>query len=259
VSPAEPQPKIETQRAIVREALWIWAVAFAGLVAAKLIGLAVPLVAANISAVAAFLFLYLPQRVVRARGEEIDDYAFPPWPWTSREAARTFRRDLAWGLGVSAVMVPAVTLGFFGFLWLLQHLPLELAELLAPYRDASAPAPAFRLRNDFALQVPFQFLVVALPEEFFYRGYLQTRLTHAWGDGRLRVLGVGIGKAFLWTQVLFALGHLAQFHFWRLGVFFPALLFGWLRGRTGSIVPGVIVHAVSNLLLMTLEVSAFGP
>lgn len=255
--PPEPtQP--EDSAAILREAIWVWAAAFAGLVAAKFIGLGVPVVAANISAVAAFLFLFLPRRVIRRRGEEIDDYAFPPWPWTSPEAGATFRRDLAWGLFVCAVMIPLVVVGFFVFLWVLRQLPPELRELLAPYRDAAAPRPALRLPHDLAIQIPFQFLVVALPEEFFYRGYLQTRLTHAWGEGRLRVLGVGVGKAFLFTQVLFALGHLAQLHFWRLGVFFPALLFGWLRERTGSIVPGIIVHAVSNLLLMTLEVSAFG-
>jgi membrane protease YdiL (CAAX protease family) len=257
VPPDPSQP--ESSKAIVREALWVWALAFLGLVAGKLVGFAVPFVAANISAVAAFLFLYLPQRVARSRGEEIDDYAFPPWPWTSTEAARTFRRDVLWGVAVSAILVPVVVVGFFGFVWLLQHLPPGIRELLAPYQDASAPRPRFRLRSDFWMQLPFQFLVVALPEEFFYRGYLQTRLTHAWGEGRLRVLGVGVGKAFLVTQALFAVGHLAQLHVWRLGVFFPALLFGWLRERTGSIVPGVIVHAVSNLLLMTLEVSAFGP
>src|SRR5690606_9249059 len=128
-------PRAQSSQAIVREALWIWGAAFAGLVAGKLLGFAVPFVATNISAVAAFLFLFLPQRVIRARGEEIDDYAFPPWPWTSREAAATFRRDLLWGVGVSAVLVPLVVAGFVVFVWLLQHLPPWMREVLAPYQD----------------------------------------------------------------------------------------------------------------------------
>ena len=46
---------------------------------------------------------------------------------------------------------------------------------------------------------------------------------------------------------------------WRLGVFFPALIFGWLRERTGTIVPGTIFHALSNLTVLVLEASFFGP
>ena len=67
-----------------------------------------------------------------------------------------------------------------------------------------------------------------------------------------------MGAAFWLTQALFAVGHLGQLHFWRLAVFFPSILFGWLRARTGSIVPGILVHALSNLVLMVLEASAFG-
>jgi hypothetical protein len=33
----------------------------------------------------------------------------------------------------------------------------------------------------------------------------------------------------------------------RLAVFFPALVFGWLRARTGGIGAGVIYHAACNL------------
>jgi membrane protease YdiL (CAAX protease family) len=98
--------------------------------------------------------------------------------------------------------------------------------------------------------------VVALPEEFFYRGYLQTRLRDAWPEGRL-FLGARLGKAFWVTAALFALGHLAIFQVWRLGVFFPALLFGWMRERTGTVMGAALLHACCNLLVLVLEASFF--
>ena len=44
----------------------------------------------------------------------------------------------------------------------------------------------------------------------------------------------------------------------RLAVFFPALLFGWMRARTGSIAAGALYHALCNVLADTLHVSYFG-
>lgn len=237
--------------------VFVWALAFAGIIVAKLLGGWIPWIGGQSKAVAALLFLYLPSYYLRRRKEYVDDYAVPPWPWTSRIAAKQFVKDVSWAGGVSILLFPLVFVGFFGFLDLLELLPEEVHRYLAPYRLGSL---GFTLRfpANLGLHVLDQFLVVALPEEFFYRGYLQTRLSKAWGEGRVRLLGAQVGRAFWATQVLFALGHLAELHVWRLGVFFPALLFGWLRARTGSIVPGIIVHALSNLVIMTLEASVFG-
>jgi membrane protease YdiL (CAAX protease family) len=38
----------------------------------------------------------------------------------------------------------------------------------------------------------------------------------------------------------------------RLAVFFPALLFGWLRARTGGIGASVVFHALCNLYVLSL-------
>ena len=90
--------------------------------------------------------------------------------------------------------------------------------------------------------------LVALPEEWFFRGYLLARL-----DGRFgtpwRVLGVQIGFGLILSSLAFALLHpilIPGVH--RLLVFFPALLFGWLRAKTGNIGAAVLVHAACNLL-----------
>jgi membrane protease YdiL (CAAX protease family) len=99
--------------------------------------------------------------------------------------------------------------------------------------------------------------VVALPEEFFYRGYLQGRLRDLWPEGK-RVLGARLGRAFWLTALLFAVGHLAIFQAWRLAVIFPALLFGWMRERTGTVMGAALFHAACNLLALVLEASFFG-
>jgi membrane protease YdiL (CAAX protease family) len=92
-----------------------------------------------------------------------------------------------------------------------------------------------------------QLIIIALPEEVFYRGYLQTRLDDVWSP-RLRVLGANVGPGLIVTSVVFALGHLAtQRDPARLAVFFPSLLFGWLRARTGGVGASVAFHAMCNL------------
>ena len=139
----------------------------------------------------------------------------------------------------------------------LHHLDWPLLHGLVPYRGDIASAPELRFPPRFWEHILDQLLMVALPEEFFYRGYLQRRLRDVWPGGKI-VGGSQLGPAFWLTALLFALGHLAVFEVWRLAVFFPALLFGWLRERTGTILPGIIFHALSNLVLFVLEASFLG-
>jgi membrane protease YdiL (CAAX protease family) len=114
-----------------------------------------------------------------------------------------------------------------------------------------------KLPDQFGLWIIDQLLVVAVPEEFFYRGYLQSRLREAYPQGRM-LLGARLGPAFFLTAVLFAIGHLSIFQLWRLAVFFPALVFGWLRERTGTVLGASLVHAGFNLYEMGLRASFFG-
>jgi membrane protease YdiL (CAAX protease family) len=94
-----------------------------------------------------------------------------------------------------------------------------------------------------------------LPEEAFFRGYLQTELETALPPKR-KLFGAGIGLALLLTSALFAFGHLAtDLHVNRLGVFFPSLLFGWLRTRTGGIGASVLFHAACNVFASFLAES----
>jgi membrane protease YdiL (CAAX protease family) len=75
---------------------------------------------------------------------------------------------------------------------------------------------------------------------------------------RRKLWGGGIGVALVVSSALFAAAHLViEFDPRRLAVFFPALLFGWMRSATGSIAAGATTHAASNLLMKVLAMSYF--
>ncbi len=105
---------------------------------------------------------------------------------------------------------------------------------------------------DLASEALGQVLVIALPEEAFYRGYLQTSLDAA-VPPRRRWLGARVGWAIPLTSLIFALGHFAtELSPARLAVFFPSLVFGWLRARTGGIGAAIAFHAACNLFSVFL-------
>jgi membrane protease YdiL (CAAX protease family) len=188
----------------------------------------------NLAGVAAILFILVPDRKLRARGEGWQEYGLP---WT----CRAWGRGAAVGLAVSLVV-----------------LPLFVGLLLGGASLVGIPAQFQpRLPPGFVLAAAVQFLAVALPEELFYRGWMQT----AWGrkGPSRRILGAEIGPGFLATQALFAAGHLVTLQPLRIATFFPGLLFGWVRARSGDVVAPVVVHALSNLLLVTLEACLAGP
>lgn len=100
--------------------------------------------------------------------------------------------------------------------------------------------------------IVYNFAVVALVEELFFRGYLQGCLE----DYADRVFPGG-GAAFWFpivtTAFLFALAHAAaDMDLYRMSVIFPGLLFGWLRARTGAILAPVLSHGAANLMSMLL-------
>jgi len=106
-----------------------------------------------------------------------------------------------------------------------------------------------------------QYLVVAFPEEYFFRGFMQTGFqryfskTRTSDDNsatsakqRTSLLTRLFNKHNLLTSVLFSIGHLiARFSPMRLFVFFPSLIFGAMRDASNSIWPGVFFHASANV------------
>jgi hypothetical protein len=121
------------------------------------------------------------------------------------------------------------------------------AVAFALWHDPSHPF-SLRVADDFATFAAAQFLVVALPEEAFFRGYLQTRLTDLW-PAKHRLLGVEVSlPALVMQAALFAIVHLfVDFNLLKLAVFFPALLFGWIRYWRGGIGAALAFHALCNI------------
>ena len=144
-----------------------------------------------------------------------------------RRMARDSAHAVLFALCTTLLVFPLFWLGFI-FWWHPTH------------------AFAFRAPLSWSDELFGQALVVALPEEAFYRGYLLTTLERQ-DRHHLHVFGVPVGMSLVWSSTLFALGHfITEPHPARLAVFFPALLFGWLRLKTGGIGTGVLFHVACN-------------
>jgi membrane protease YdiL (CAAX protease family) len=94
---------------------------------------------------------------------------------------------------------------------------------------------------------------VALPEEVFFRGWLQGRLNGLMGRS-WKFPGSMIGPGLFIAAAVFALAHyFTRPDPARLLVFFPGLLFGYLRERSGSVAAPVVVHALANTSFLILQ------
>ena len=126
-------------------------------------------------------------------------------------------RDLFYGVLTSVI----VLLPFWLFLW-----PAENRPQLIP------------------LQVMvFQLIGISLPEEAYFRGFLQ------------EILGNNI-RGVIVTSILFAIMHLPQLVFYGDGyallTFFPSLVMGFMYMQTSNILPSVIFHFSANILFLGL-------
>ena len=185
----------------------------------------------HLAVVAAVLFLYVPAVVLWRRGRELEQYGLHATP---------IGRGLLAALLSMAVVFPPFAGGYF---WYVTRLCGRLAHAVTWHCPTVLPA-ALRLPPEPAMAVLSQLLVVALPEEFFFRGYLQGRLREA----------LPLRATLLLTAALFALGHFfVTFDPGALAVFFPGLVFGLLRHYTGSVLAGTLFHAACNLFMETLR------
>jgi membrane protease YdiL (CAAX protease family) len=155
-----------------------------------------------------------------------------PGPQGAREVALAAGRAALWGLAFGAVVAVPF---YFGWRAWWGH--------FAPQMTFALAVRPGELANDVAGQI----FVIALPEEAFYRGYLQSRLDEVW-PRQWNIAGAQVGPGLLVGASIFALGHLATVHLpARLAVFFPALVFGWLRARTGGVGACIFFHAFCNV------------
>jgi hypothetical protein len=149
-----------------------------------------------------------------------------------------FFRALAAATVVALLVLPPFWWGFVHYNTLESAFDLQRA---FTWEGSSAPAK-------WLLEMTlWHVLGVALPEEAFFRGYLQTSLQERF-KRTLRFGPVELNWSIVIVSAFFALGHLATDpHPARLAVFFPSLLFGVVRSTTGGIGAAVFLHAQCNL------------
>ncbi len=106
-----------------------------------------------------------------------------------------------------------------------------------------------------------QIVLVGFPEEFFFRGYLQPglrfffpRLTEE--ISFLRPLRIHASWSIPLSALLFAASHsFIAYQWWHFSIFFPALVFGWLREKTNGLIAPTLFHALSNIVITWIGAS----
>jgi len=179
------------------------------------------------------LFMYMPVWLCRLRG--VDDYDYPL-------ALPALRDRQCW---YEALKLNAVVIG------------IVLVPWVACYHLYQTTLFGYELQwtwpDDPLMLVGYHLFFVAIPEELFYRGYIQTRLDEVYRP-KWNILGAKLGWGWIITCVIFAVGHsVVDFQWWHFAIFFPSLVFGWMRARTGGIIAGALFHAWSNIGVSTLD------
>ena len=172
-------------------------------------------------------WIYAPVLVLIRTRRDFDAYALTLRDWP---------RGVRLALAAASVVLPLFCAGYFA---------------LHGFGDGRWIASPLRWR--FVRDAASQVLVVAYPEEIFFRGYMQTRLNDLFVR-RVRVLGTPLSASVVVTSALFAVGHFVIHPDpSRLAVFFPSLVFGWLRERSGSVVASGLFHGLCNVTVLLLE------
>jgi uncharacterized protein len=196
-------------------------------------------------------FLAVTMWFAARHGRDLEAYGFRSAP---------VRRGLAMAGIALLVIIPLFVVGYLAFYDHVCHSttlrPLMAKECLGYHGLEGVHAPAVALWGEKQLSLEFaavQLVVVALPEELFFRGFL-LRLLEERFPPRRRWLGGGIGLALVLSAAAFALIHLPKDGDARaLATFFPGLLFGWMRSATGSILASTVTHASANVLVRVLD------
>jgi uncharacterized protein len=109
-----------------------------------------------------------------------------------------------------------------------------------------APGYHFVLPAGIAVTLLKNTFLIALPEEMFYRGFVEHRLERLWPTKHMWWV-IPVSRTVLLASALFAFGHfLGEYNPARLGPFFPAFVFSGLTRKSGSVCGAVLYHGMSN-------------
>ena len=205
----------------------IYVVAMLVLLAASRLALSMP----YLGVIAAVVFLYIPIALLFVKKQLPGIYGI---------SKNGFGKSIARSLLAIIVLFPAYVAGFYVYMRYAYNLRL------------SFPTAGLFRQPQTLLFILNMLLMVAIPEEIFYRGYLQSELRRC--DKRtVNLFGVRAGMSFLIVNALFAAGHLIVLpDIARLAVFFPGLVFSWLREKDDNIAGPVVFHWLSDVLSFVL-------
>ena len=182
-------------------------------------------------------------------GAEGDDRSLVRAVWEGIPGAL---RETAIAIAVAAVVLPV-----YAFFW--------------PMFNRVPAARHFALDGEHARQIATHLFAIALTEEMYFRGFVQTRLGDAFGvvvtapvvgaprESLRAIADRTLGNprllaAIALASLLFAITHVTvEVTLARAVVFFPGLLFGVVRAWRGGIGAAVMVHAISNVFEQWLE------
>ena len=220
------------RRAVLRELVFLW------LGALLLMRAVVTLQEAAglpdwVRAAVPLLFIYSPVLLCRWRGVD---------SWGYRLSIPAFRDRAAWG---EALRLNAVTIAVIA-------VPFAVGYHFYQTRLFGFH-PGQGLPDKPLIEVAHQLFFVALPEEFFYRGYFQTRLNEVF-PRKFLIFGTPMGWGAVLATLFFAFGHsVVQLQWWHFATFFPGLVFAWMRERTDGVVAGAFFHATCNVGVVFLD------
>jgi uncharacterized protein len=232
----------------VREVVGAFVVATAIVAVLWQVAARVPAMREVLPVLVAAVFLYVPARIAWRQGQDLGAYGL---------TVRPVGKSLIIGVGGPVIVFPIFAVVFVWFYGEACERGLAVVGEAMCRRFVGWDVGGVKWPPDFVELAFAQLVVVALPEELFFRGYVLGRLEEVWPP-KWRLWGGGVGKALVASAVIFALGHvLVDLDVRRLTVFFPALLFGWMRSATGSIAAGVIAHTAANLYIDVLHRTFF--
>jgi membrane protease YdiL (CAAX protease family) len=148
---------------------------------------------------------------------------------------------------------------------ILDRIPAAISVLAIAALTAILPLTAAYVQRPAMWQTSlWLFFGAGVGEEVFYRGYIQSRVDVAFGR-QWRVLGFKFGVGLIVSSLLFGLVHAlntvdyfhGRFDFgWSMGLqsVVVGVFYGLVRSKTGSVVPGAIMHGLSDIFAFTATV-----
>jgi ABC-2 type transport system permease protein/sodium transport system permease protein len=172
--------------------------------------------------------------------------------WRKLSIQKTFPVGGAsrWWLAIPGLLLISVSM------WTVAHEILVLSELLGVTSlDFEKLANLEKAKTEF-LSLPLltvwisMAIIIAMAEEWFFRGFVLQGMLDRSKNSQAAWISILI------SAILFGLFHTVAPNLLAIERFLPTtalgIIIGWIAWKTGSLVPGMIVHAIHNGLLFTM-------